>query len=220
MLDNVFLVCAVLGGTVMVCQFLLTLLGMGDDGGDMAGDAGDFSGDADVGGGDFDGGDFDGGDHHSTISQASDAEFQHHGSSWLFGVLSFRTLVAALAFFGISGKAALAAQMAQPVSLILATSVGLAAMYGMYWLMLSISRLNSSGNEHIGNALGKPATVYVSIPASRKGAGKVQLSMQNRIVEYQAVTAEEEPLKSGEPVEVVEILNRDTVQVRRTENSC
>jgi len=211
MLDMVFLVCAVLGGTVMVCQFVLTFMGMGDDGGDMAGEAGGIDG------GDFEGTDADlAGDHHSTISEASDAEFQHHGSSWLFGVLSFRTLIAALAFFGITGKAALAAEMTQPVSLIISTAVGLAAMYGMYWLMLSISRLSSSGNEHIGNALGKPATVYVSIPASQQGTGKVQLSMQNRIVEYQAVTADDEPLKSGEPVEVVEIVNRNTVQVRRT----
>jgi hypothetical protein len=226
MLDMIFLASAVLGGTVMVCQFLLTLLGMGDDGSDLGGD--DFSGDADLGGGDLDAGDFDAGnvdgtggdlagDHHTTLSQAADGEIQHTNSSWLFGVLSFRTLVAALAFFGLSGKAALSAEMAPVAALVAATAVGLGAMIGMYWLMRSISRLNSSGNQRIGNALGKPATVYVSIPAGGEGAGKVQLTMQNRIVEYQAVTTEEEPLKSGEPVEVVDILNHNTLQVRRVE---
>ncbi len=228
MLDLIFLVCAVLGGTVMVCQFLLTLLGMGDDGSDMGGD--DFSADADLGAGDFDAGDFDAGsaagtdgdlasDHHTTLSQASDGEFQHTSSNWLFGVLSFRTLVAALAFFGLSGKAALSAEVAPAAALMAATLVGLGAMFGMYWLMRSISRLSSSGNQRIGNALGKPATVYVSIPASGEGAGKVQLTMQNRIVEYQAVTTEKQPLKSGEPVEVVDIVNHNTLQVRRMEAS-
>ena len=59
MLDMIFLVCAVLSGTVMVCQFLLTLLGMGDDGSDLGVD--DFSADADLAGGDLEPGDFDAG---------------------------------------------------------------------------------------------------------------------------------------------------------------
>ena len=90
-------------------------------------------------------------------------------------------------------------------------------MYGMYFLMRAISRLSSSGNEYIGNALGKPATVYVAIPAQKQGAGKVQLTMQNRIVEYEAVTEEAEMLPSGQQVEVVDILNHNTVRVKRAE---
>jgi hypothetical protein len=39
--------------------------------------------------------------------------------------------------------------------------------------------------------------------------------MQNRIVEYQAVTDDLEPLKTGDKVEVIAIKNDDTVQVRR-----
>ena len=217
MLDILFLVCAVVGGTVMVCQFLMTLLGMSDDGG-MDADGGDL----DAGGGEFDGAaetDLSGpdgsGDHHTTISDASDSEYQHTDSSWLFGLLSFRALVAAMAFFGISGKAALSADKTPLMSLAIATAAGVAAMFGMVWLMRGISRLSSSGNKQIGNALGKPATVYVAIPARGGRAGKVQLTMQNRIVEYPAVTEEEEPLRSGEAVEVVEILSRNLVQVRR-----
>jgi hypothetical protein len=57
--------------------------------------------------------------------------------------------------------------------------------------------------------------VYVPIPAFGKGAGKVQLSMQNRIVEYLAITNEAESLKTGEAVRVVGIKDGDTVEVRR-----
>ena len=45
------------------------------------------------------------------------------------------------------------------------------------------------------------------------GHGKVQLSMQNRIVEYQAFTDEAETLQSGESVEVVDVAGGDTVYV-------
>src|SRR5262249_31768036 len=92
---------------------------------------------------------------------------------------------------------------------------GLIAMYSMYGLLRFIAGLGSAGNERISNALGLTATVYIPIPATGKGAGKVQLSMQNRIVEYQAVTSESESLKTGESVEVVGIKGDDMVEVRR-----
>jgi membrane protein implicated in regulation of membrane protease activity len=209
MLNTIFLIAAVIGGTVLVCQFALTLLGLGHDGFDV-GHHGDFGGGAHMGG-DFHG------DAHVGDSMYGhvDGDVQHPDSSWLFGILSFRTLVAAAAFFGVAGKAALSAGYAQSTSLILAILVGFSAMYGMYWLLRLISSLNSAGNERITNAIGRPATVYIPIPAAGKGAGKVQLSMQNRIVEYQAVTDDAEPLRTGESVEVVDVAGSDIVRVRR-----
>jgi hypothetical protein len=225
MLNAIFLIAAIVGGTVLVCQFVLTLLGMGGDASDIAGDGhlgGDFHGDAHAGG-NFHG---DGalgdsmhggvpGDHHTSFSTAGDSYYHHADSSWLFGVISFRTRVAAAAFFGVTGKACLAAGYAQSTSVILATIVGVCAMYGMYGLMRLIAGLGSSGNEQIGNAVGCRATVYVPIPPARRGAGKVQLPMQNRIVEFQAVTDEEEPLKTGQAVDVLGVAGSDIVHVRR-----
>jgi membrane protein implicated in regulation of membrane protease activity len=215
MLDTLFIITAVVGGTVMVCQFVLTLMGLSDHGDVGGGLDVDVSG-AD-GGGFHDVGGHDAhlaGEHHTSVATAADAQL-HPDSSWLFGVLSFRTLVTAAAFFGLAGMAALRSGFAPAASLILAMLAGLAAMYGMYWLMRSISGLVSSGNQRIGNALGRRATVYVPIPAGKQGAGKVQLSMQNRIVEFLAVTDEPEKLKTGETVEVVGVAGSDTVFVRR-----
>jgi membrane protein implicated in regulation of membrane protease activity len=227
MLETVFLIAAVIGGTVLVCQFALTLLGMGHDVGDSAGDFhgdmqgdfhGDFHGDVHAGGhsGDFvvDDGSL-AGDHHTPLGTAASGEFHHADSSWLFGVISFRTLVAAAAFFGVAGLTAQSAGFSSTASLALALAAGLAAMYGMYWLLHGISRLASSGNERIANAVGRRATVYIPIPAEGRGAGKVQLSMQNRIVEFQATTDEPERLRTGEAVEVVAVAGSDTVRVRR-----
>jgi membrane protein implicated in regulation of membrane protease activity len=231
-LSTIFLIAAVVGGTVMVCQFVLTLVGIGQDGADGVshpgafGDHGQFGGDVHAGG-DFPGGGADHaggfhgadagvpGDHHTTLSEVSDGGIHQPDSSWLFSVISFRTLVAAAAFFGATGKAAASAGLSGPASLTLALAAGLAAMYGMYWLMQMIYSLGSSGNERIGNALGRRATVYIPIPAEGRGAGKVQLTMQNRIVEFQAVTDEADRLKTGETVEVVAVAGSDLVRVRR-----
>jgi hypothetical protein len=212
MLHTIFLIAVIIGGTVMVCQFALTMMGLSGDGGDLA--DGDFTGDGDFSAdGGYDG-DF-AGDHHTPLGHAADADYQHPDSTWLFGVLSFRTLIAAAAFFGVAGEAALSAGYSSGITVTIAVLVGLAAMYGMYWLMEGISKLTSSGNERIGTALGKQATVYVPIPAREKGLGKVVLTMQNRTVEYQAISAELAPLRTGETVEVVAVKNSDTVAVRR-----
>ena len=45
-------------------------------------------------------------------------------------------------------------------------------MYGMYWLMRLIAGLDSSGNERIGNAVGRQATVYIPIPAAGRAPAK------------------------------------------------
>ena len=204
-LSFVYLISAVIGGTLLVCQFLLALFGLGHGGGDVGHHlGGDFHGDAHVGG-----------DVHGHGMGESHAGDQHPDSTQQFALLSFRTLVAAGTFFGVTGLTTLNAGLPATTTLVLALAAGTFALYGMYWLLGLIAALGSSGNEHIGNAIGLAATVYVPIPATGKGLGKVQLSMQNRIVEYQAVTDDAEPLKTGETVEVVGIKNSDTLAVRR-----
>jgi membrane protein implicated in regulation of membrane protease activity len=210
MLDTIFLVAAVIGGTVLVCQFVLTIMGLGGHDANAG-----FDGSADGCVDSVHVPDDISSSHHTPIGTAADAEFAHPDSSWLFGVLSFRTLVAAAAFFGVAGKAALSAGFQPSTAFVLAALVGITAMYGMYWLMKLIGGLNSSGNERIDNALGQTATVYIPIPAAGKGAGKVQLSMQNRIVEYRAVTDDDSKLNTGETVEVVDIAGSDVLCVRR-----
>ena len=216
MLHILFLIAAVIGGTVMVCQFALTLMGMGDHGNDLT--DGDFSTDISHTGEFTVDGDL-AGAHHTPLGHAADADYQHPDSTWLFGVLSFRTLVAAAAFFGVAGETALSAGYTPGIALSIAVVVGIAAMYGMYWLMQGISRLTSSGNERIGSAIGKQATVYVPIPSQEKGLGKVQVTLKNRTVELQAISAEEAPLKTGETVEIVGVKNSDTVTVRRLQET-
>jgi hypothetical protein len=208
LLSWLYLMAAVLGGTILICQFVLALFGLGHDGADFAHHAGDFHG----AGGSHLGDSLHG---HSADSSHPGSDGQHPDSTHLFAVVSFKTLVAAAAFFGITGFSTLKAGFPVTTTLVLSVVAGTLAMYGMYWLLGLITRFDSEGNEQIVNAVGQSATVYVPIPATGRGAGKVQLSMQNRIVEYQAVTDANEVLKTGESVVVVGIKSDDTVEVRR-----
>jgi membrane protein implicated in regulation of membrane protease activity len=191
-----FMICAVIGGTILICQFVLTLIGLGGDHGvDFSHDvAHDFAG-----GGGHDAG---GGDAQAADDGGHDAGHQH-GSSWIFAVLSFRTLVAAITFFGLIGLAAQSMGQSVGVQLLLAVAAGIGAMYGVHWLMRTIARLGEDATLRVKSALGQEGTVYVPIAASRSQAGKIQLKVQNRLVEYEAVTSSPERLATGTKVRVV-----------------
>jgi hypothetical protein len=124
-------------------------------------------------------------------------------------------LSAALTFFGLAGKAMTAYGHSTVQSFVVAALAGLAAMYGVYWLFKQVYKLQHTGTENIRNAVGSPAIIYVPIPSNRSGAGKVTFRLQNRLVEYQAVTEDGERLATGEKVVIVAIVNSDTVCVAR-----
>ncbi|MDX1945707.1 MAG: NfeD family protein [Pirellulaceae bacterium] len=190
-----FTFCAIVGGTILIIQFVMTLVGLGGDHG-LDGGHGDFHTDA-------------GPDAQFDSAHGADGEGHdsggHHGSSWLFAMISFRTLVAAAAFFGLAGLAANSAQQSTPVQLLLAGVAGFAAMYGVHWMVRAMGRLGEDGTIRVKHALGKEATVYIPIPAAKSQAGKVQLKIQDRLVEYEAITAGPSSLATGTKVRVVGI---------------
>jgi hypothetical protein len=218
-MDTLFLVCALIGGSILAFQFLVSLLGFGGDDGGMGhvhgmdlsgGDVHDFSGlHGDVTG-DMHGHDFSG---HDATGAAAHAD--HGGLNWFYEMISIRTLSAGLTFFGLTGKTMLAFNHPPWAAFGWAILAGLAALYIVYWLFKQVYRLQHAGNEDVRKAVGLPATVYVPISGKRGGTGKVTFRLQNRLVEYQAVTDDEERLGTGEEVMIVGIISADTVRVAR-----
>jgi hypothetical protein len=192
-MTQLYNVCAVLGGVLLACQFLLSLLGAGHH--------------HDVGGHDV-GHDVGGHDH-----QGDGQDVEHEAqTSWFVGVLTFRTVVAALVFFGLTGRAASAADLAPGQSLAVALAAAAAALFGVAWMMRSLYRLRSEGTVRVERAVGRSGTVYLTVPGHKAGLGKVLLNVQNRTVEYQAVTAHD-ALPTGTPVTVLAVVSPDTVEV-------
>lgn len=193
----IYSVSAVLGGTLLGCQFLMTLLGLGHDlPGDLPDDVPhDFH--FGLGGVDHD------------VAQGHDAP--HHETSFL-RLITFRTVVAAITFFGLAGLAGHSAELPGELTLVVALAAGAAAMYGVHWLMQSLKRLKSDGTARIERAVGRAGTVYLRIPAHKSGPGKIHINVQNRTMEYEAMTAHE-PLPVGSKVVVTHVLGPDTVEV-------
>lgn len=217
MFDTLYLYAAIIGGTALAFQFVLMLFGFGDDGGDMSADAGDVATGGDLAAGsDLDaGGDIAGDHHHAGWAEAGDADLGHPGAHWFYEMLSLRTISAAVTFFGLAGKTAQARGMNDVPALVVALAAGGGAMYGVYWLFKQVYKVQHAGNENVRHAVGLPAKVYVPIPAGRAGIGKVMFRLQDRTVEYQALSDEPERLRTGEEVIITGIVNSDTVCVAR-----
>jgi hypothetical protein len=226
----IFLVCAVAGGTLLVCQAVMALLGLGghlmdlDVGGDIDHDlSGDFHG-GDVHGGDLHsdsgdlqheaGGDAEHGESAAHHESASHGETGGHGAStWLFQMISLRTMVAALTFFGLAGMAAKSSGASTPIVLAVALAAGCGAMYAVFWMMQTLAGLKADGTVHIQRAIGKEAKVYLPIPGHGAGAGKVFVSLQGRSMEYPATTSGDR-LAAGARVVIVNVVGQNTLQVQ------
>lgn len=190
-METVFLGCAILGGVLLLCQFLLSLVGAG--------------GEHDISM-----------DHHIDLGGAHHAGEDHtaeHGATWYFHMLSFRAICAALTFFGLGGLAAASSASLSAVAFPAGLAAGTVAMIVVAWMMSLLGRLQSEGNVRIERAVGAMGTVYLGIPASGQGAGKVTVNVQERSMEYRAVTQHEQPLETGTPVMVVGVAGPDTLEV-------
>jgi membrane protein implicated in regulation of membrane protease activity len=198
-MTTIFLFCALVGGTIMLCQFVLTLLGLG--GHDML-DAGHGGlGLAHDGGLDVA---HDTANHGPGTGEAQGEDSAHqHSSTWLFGVITFRTLVAAMTFFGLAGMAARSAELSLANQLLIGLACGIGAMYLVHWLMSLMYRLSEDNTVRINRAVGREGTVYLTVPAGKAGPGKIQLRLQGRMMEYEAVTSAPSNLPAGARVVVV-----------------
>lgn len=194
-METVYMACAAVGGTLIACQFLLTILGIG--------------GHHDTGGGhEFGGHDLaghDSGDHYHETAHESE-------SNWFFSLISFRTLTATLAFFGLGGLTANHYELEPLPGLAAALFAGAVAFLIVGWLMRFLSSLNLDGTIRIDRAVGARGTVYLSIPAGKAGAGKVHVNQLNRTIEYKAITSQDS-LPTGAKIVVVNIVSADTVEV-------
>ena len=110
------------------------------------------------------------------------------------------------------GFAATRSAWSGPIALGAALAAGFIAMLTVAVLMNFLDSLRADGTVRIEQALGLHGHVYLTIPGQRRGAGEVTLTIQNRTMEYQAVSAAGE-IPTGSKVIVVDITNPDTVEV-------
>lgn len=145
----------------------------------------------------------------------TDIEVDDGGGNFFFGVLSFKTLSAFAAFFGLAGLAARQAGIEnEALQLVMALLAGAAAGAIVMVMMRGLAKLQASGTADLDAVVGKSARVYLRIPGHGKGDGKIIVELQGREMELSAQTLGAE-IPTGASVEVTRRLPGDSFEVVR-----
>lgn len=127
-------------------------------------------------------------------------------------LLSVRAVAAAVAFFGLGGLGAqrlgLPLIAAVPVGLI----AGVAAAVSVAAAMRGMRRLEGDQTFRLSNTVGHSGEVYLGIPGQRSGMGKIHITIQERLMELEAITPDDE-LPTGTRVLVIDTIAPATVIV-------
>lgn len=171
---QIFAIIAIPSTIVLIVQTILLFFGIGD------GHSGEF--DMDM--------------SHTDMPDAGD-----DGDG--LAVFSIRGIVAMFAVAGWSGLAMYQAGCDLRLVIPLSVIFGIIALIGIAYMMKAIMKLQDDGNIELGGAVGKSGKVYIPIPAKMQGSGKINLTLQERFIEADAVTPCDRIIKTGETVRVV-----------------
>lgn len=197
-LQKVLFIIACATTLIMIVQIILMLVGAGSNGFESA--EGDL-----VGGAEFDGdAGFDGG---SDLAQSDLGAFG-------MKLLGMRSITAFLCIFSWIGYTC-AYLMDWWWAVLIGVGAGLVASFLVAFLMTMVEKTQTDGTTNIRRAVGSSAEVYLRIPAERSGTGKINVIVQERMVEVNAVTDEKEDIPTGAAVIVDSVVSDGLVVVKK-----
>lgn len=201
LVSQIFALIAIPTTAVLLIQTILMLIGIGMDSDVDVDGAVDTDLDTDGGDGLFGDGEIDGDIDPTGLDSLR--------------VFTVRGIIAFLVVFGWTGfmldKAGINIWIVVPIAAI----AGFIMMYVLAVLMRAVMKLRNDGNLDNKNALGTSGRVYLTIPPSRTGEGKVNVLLQGSYVERDAVTDEAEPIPTGSEVVVTGLSGQTTLIVKR-----
>ncbi|MGI5898681.1 MAG: hypothetical protein ACOX8S_02025 [Christensenellales bacterium] len=228
LLEKIFYYMALPATAIIVIQTVMLIFGgFGSDQSDLdAGSSdsfGDIDGDLDV---DFDGDlgvdldldmaesglDISGDIADTDLPESSDVNERTAGESGI----KFVTVRGVITFFAITGWTGILFmefKFPELISIIFALIFGAGAMVTVAYLVRALMRLDASGKRSYNAALGQVCDVYLTIPASGQGSGKVTMNLGGRFSEYDAITTCPRPIKTGEVARVVDIVKMNVMVV-------
>lgn len=134
-----------------------------------------------------------------------------------FGGLKIFTLRGVLAFFSVGGWVSflISPSLNNWIAGLIGFVSGLIAAFILAISLRAALKLEAEGNLNYINTIGKIGTVYIRIPKNKTGKGKITVTAQERFLEVDAVTEDDEDIKTGMAVEIVSLNDESTVVVTR-----
>jgi len=158
----------------------------------------------------IEGADFDGVDDISDVDIINDEPLSGIGGLKILtirGILAFISMGAWTAYLLVNWMHPL---LASAIGIV----VGSISAYLLALAFKATYKLESSGNLDYANAIGQIGTVYIRVPKSKSGKGKITLTIQERYIEVDAMTEWDQDLMPKTVVEVVGIEDTTTLIIK------
>lgn len=147
-------------------------------------------------------------------SDVPDADLEVEGDGGIgFQFFTFKNMVAFFMLFSWTGIACLDSGYSMLTTIIVSLLSGLAMMTVMATLFYYLSKLHQSGTLKIDRAVGKIGETYLRIPGKRGGFGKIQLTLQGSVHEFDALTDQEEDIPTGTIIQIIEVIDNSKMLV-------
>ncbi|WP_129595783.1 hypothetical protein [Anaerophilus nitritogenes] len=153
-------------------------------------------------------GDFDGGEDGIDIGEDGDFESS-------FQVFTVKNFITFFAVFGWAGLTFSYAGLGQFATILLSTILGVVVLLIVSALFYFITKLSDNGTMNIQRAKGVTGEVYLPIPPKRNGVGKVSITFQGSFKELDAMTDEEDVIKTGTMIVVKDIIGNSILLVEK-----
>lgn len=215
--EQVLYCIAIPSTVILLIQTVLLVIGFGGAGEGVnvsdtsAFDSSGFDGGIEDFDGVFDGG-IDGSDGNVDVETDGSAQ----GEMGTLSLFTVQGIVSFLCIFSWSGIVLVDA-LHILLALLIAFALGFLAMFGVAKIIQLSSRLAQNGTMNMKILLGETGTVYIPIPASGKGHGKVNIQLAERFVECDAVNEGDAFIPTNSAVRVIDILSGNILVVEKLE---
>jgi hypothetical protein len=149
---------------------------------------------------------------HDGLSADFDSDLQ--GGDAPFQLFTFRNMINFLLGFSWTGISFYNLIDNRIILIGVSAVVGAAFVFLFFVIIRQIEKLAEDNSFKITNTLNKTASVYLAIPARKKGTGKVQVSVKGSFHELDAIT-ESEKIETSATVRIVKIESNNLVVVER-----
>lgn len=149
----------------------------------------------------------------SVIGVGHDVEVDADDADAGTSLFSLKPMVGFLFAFGWAGGASLSNGLSLFWACIIALAAGTSVMFGIAALLRASQKLKVDGTIKKTDALGKIATVYVTIPPAGQAGGQIIVPLDGRTITLAALQNGTTPLAADTKVKVTELIDNATARV-------
>ncbi len=127
-----------------------------------------------------------------------------------FPIFTIKSFIGFIGGFGWGGLIGYYRGFSGTWQVVLAFAIGIVFALLVSTMLYLLSKLKSSGNLNLNNAIGKIGDVYLQIPAKGEGTGIVNVIVQDSLRELKAMS-EGDAIPTGEKVKIVKLAGNTLV---------